>query len=67
MNIQELQAERDALQKRLRSYIQEELRSFRIQTGVGISSVNVHLVHLQEIGWSINDYIVDEVQVGLEI
>jgi len=67
MNIQELQSERDALQNRLRSIIQEELDQFQNKTGVGVNSVMSYLVSFQTISGTKATYIINKVQVDLDI
>lgn len=67
MNIQELQSERDALQKRLRSIIQSELDQFQNKTGVGVNSVSTYLVSFQAISGTKATYIINKVQVDLDI
>lgn len=67
INIQELQAERDALEERLRSYIREELASFQLVTGVGISSAYIDIVSYRNLGDVNTTYIVNKVEVKLDI
>jgi len=67
MNIQELQSERDALQNRLRSIIQKELDQFQNKTGVCVNSVSTYLVSFQVISGTKATYIVNKVQVDLDI
>lgn len=67
MNIQELQAERDALEKRLRKYIQSELQQFQEYTKIGMSSINILLIDVKEIYGTKVEYLVNNVQVELDI
>lgn len=67
MNIQELQSERDALQNRLRGIIQKELDQFQNNTGVGVNSVSTYLVSFQAISGAKATYIINKVQVDLDI
>lgn len=66
MDIQELQLERDALQKRLRAKIQEELSHFYNATGIHVDSVSVYLQSVWTISKVKPDYFVQEVSVDLD-
>lgn len=67
MNIQELQLERDALQKRLKVKIQKELEAFTEFTGVGVDFINIHMESIWAIHKPLPDYFVSEVNVNLDL
>lgn len=67
MNIQELQSERDALQRKLREYIHKELFAFQEKTGVSVDSVYVDMVSYQQLLFEKPKYYVSNVKVGLDL
>jgi len=67
MNIHELQSERDALQIRLRSIIQNELNKFTELTNVGVKSTYIDTVSYRNIGDKMSTYIVHAVNVDLDL
>lgn len=61
MNIDELQNEKDALEKRLQTLISKELDGFSNKTGVSIENVSVYLITVGEYGERREKYILGSV------
>ena len=61
MYIDELQKEKDALEKRLQDIIGQELDGFAKKTGVSIEDVSVYLITVGEYGEKRKEYILGNV------